>query len=251
MSRLLIVAGGAKGIGAAIGALLAQQGYRLAIADIDTDNAIRTAQSLGVGHAAYHVDVSDEASVSGLFDAVQRQQGRISGLVCAAGLLILPNGQRPLIEALELQDWERSFAVNTRGAFLCSRAFLRHFSALPSAHGRVVFLGSVAAQLGGYRSSAAYIAAKAGLMGYAKAYAREVAHLGITANCIAPGLIDTDMLRSTIASSGDLDRAASSIPLGRIGSVEDVAAAAAYLVSEEAGYLTGSVIDVNGGYRMQ
>lgn len=251
MSRLFIVAGGAKGIGAAIGTLLAARGHRVAIADIDTDNAAHTAQSMGADHAAYHVDVSDEASVTRLFDAVQKQQGRISGLICAAGLLILPNGQRSPIEELELEDWERSFAVNTRGAFLCSREFLRRFSAMPTAHGRVVFLGSVAAQLGGYRSSAAYIAAKAGLMGYAKAYAREVAHLGITANCIAPGLIDTDMLRNTIASSGDLDKAANSIPLGRIGSVEDVAAAAAYLVSEEASYLTGSVIDVNGGYRMQ
>jgi NAD(P)-dependent dehydrogenase (short-subunit alcohol dehydrogenase family) len=115
----------------------------------------------------------------------------------------------------------------------------------------VVFFGSSAAQLGGYRSSAAYIAAKAGIMGFAKAYAREVASLGITSNVVAPGLIDTEMLRSTVGSSGALQATAQAIPLGRIGTVEDVAAAVDYLVSPNAAYITGAVIDVNGGYRMQ
>ena len=109
----------------------------------------------------------------------------------------------------------------------------------------------MAAQLGGYRSSSAYIAAKAAVMGFAKAFARESAHLGITANTIAPGLIDTNMLRSTVSSNGTLEAAARSIPLGRIGTVDDVADAVAYLVSPAAEYITGSVIDVNGGYRMQ
>jgi len=171
--------------------------------------------------------------------------------VCAAGLLIMPGGERPLIKDMTLDIWERSHAVNARGAFLCSREYLRHREALPVADGRVVFFGSVAAQLGGYRSSAAYIGAKASVMAYAKAFARESAHLGITANVIAPGLIDTEMLRSTVSSSGALTAAAQNIPLGRIGTVDDVAAAVDYLVSPAAAYVTGNVIDVNGGYRMQ
>jgi NAD(P)-dependent dehydrogenase (short-subunit alcohol dehydrogenase family) len=185
-----------------------------------------------------------------LFDRAEAI-GPVSALVCAAGLLILPGGERPLIKDMSLETWERSFAVNTRGAFLCSREFLRRRQVLPVQQGRVVFFGSSAAQLGGYRSSAAYIAAKSGIMGFAKAYAREVASLGITSNVVAPGLIDTDMLRSTVGSSGALQATAQAIPLGRIGTVEDVAAAVDYLVSPNAAYITGAVIDVNGGYRMQ
>ena len=173
-------------------------------------------------------------------------------LVSAAGLLLFQaNGERPLIKDTTLDIWERSFAVNARGVFLCGRAYLRRREAAPLQHGRIVTFTSVAAQLGGYRSSASYIAAKSAVLGLTKAMARESAHLGVTVNGIAPGLIDTDMLRSTVTSSGALAAAAQAIPLGRIGTVGDVAAAVRFLASEEAGYITGSVIDVNGGYRMQ
>ena len=249
--RLAVVTGGGRGIGEAVCRQLAKQGLRIAVADIHGDNAQRVARDLGAGHAGYSVDVSDEKAVQSLFTQVESAQGPVAVLVCAAGLLILPGGDRPLIKDLDLDTWERSFAVNTRGAFLCSREYLRRREAAPLAGGRVVFFGSVAAQLGGYRSSAAYIGAKAAVLGYAKAFARESAHLGITANAIAPGLIDTDMLRSTVSSSGALAASAQNIPLGRIGAPDDVASAIAYLVSPAASYITGNVIDVNGGYRMQ
>ncbi|HUH40032.1 MAG TPA: SDR family oxidoreductase, partial [Castellaniella sp.] len=135
--------------------------------------------------------------------------------------------------------------------FLCGRAYIRLREARPVAAGRFVTFSSVAAQLGGYRSSSSYIAAKSAVLGFTKAMAREVSHLGITVNSVSPGLIDTDMLRSTVSSAGALKDAATAIPLGRIGTVEDVAAAVGFLASPEAGYITGSVIDVNGGYRMQ
>lgn len=250
-NRLFAVTGGGRGIGESVCRVLAASGLRTAVVDIDGQNAQRVAASLGQGHRAYTCDVSDEASVQTLFDEVEQQQGAIAGLVCVAGLLILPGGERPLIRDMTMQTWERSFAVNTRGAFLCSREYLRKREAQPVPHGRVIFFGSVAAQLGGYRASAAYIAAKAGLMGYAKAFARESAHLGITANCVAPGLIDTEMLHSTITSSGALSAAEQNIPLGRIGLPDDVAQAVRFLASREAQYITGSVVDVNGGYRMQ
>lgn len=249
--RLVVVTGGGRGIGEAVCRKLAAQGLRVVVADIDADSAARVAVSLGAGHVGKAVDVADEASVTSLFEEVEVAMGPVAALVCVAGILILPNGERPLIKDMTLDTWERSFAVNTRGAFLCSREYLRRREAAPVAHGRVVFFGSVAAQLGGYRSSAAYIGAKSGVMGYAKAFARESAHLGITANAIAPGLIDTDMLRSTVSSSGALVAAVQNIPLGRIGTVDDVAAAVSYLVSPAAAYITGNVIDVNGGYRMQ
>ena len=249
--RVALVTGGGRGIGAALCIHLAQNGFRVVVADIDNANATKVAAELGAGHVARAVDVADEAAVVGLFNDVEVTVGPVGVLVCAAGLLIMPGGERPLIKDMTMDIWERSYAVNTRGAFLCSREFLRHREAKPVPHGRVVFFGSVAAQLGGYRSSAAYIGAKAAVMGYAKAFAREAAHLGITSNVIAPGLIDTEMLRSTVTSSGALAAAAQNIPLGRIGTVDDVAAAVDYLVSPGGAYITGNVIDVNGGYRMQ
>ncbi|MFC7459114.1 SDR family NAD(P)-dependent oxidoreductase [Hydrogenophaga defluvii] len=249
--RVALVTGGGRGIGAALCIHLAQNGFRVVVADIDSENAAGVATDLGKDHIARAVDVANEAAVVGLFNDLETSVGPVGVLVCAAGLLIMPGGERPLIKDMTTDIWERSYAVNTRGAFLCSREFLRHREAKPVPHGRVVFFGSVAAQLGGYRSSAAYIGAKAAVMGYAKAFAREAAHLGITSNVIAPGLIDTEMLRSTVTSSGALAAAAQNIPLGRIGTVDDVTAAVDYLVSPGAAYITGNVIDVNGGYRMQ
>ncbi len=249
--RLALVTGGGRGIGEAVARELAAAGMRVVVADIDGTSAARVANSLGTPHAARTVDVADEAAVQALFEDVESRLGAIAILICVAGVLILPGGERPLIKDMSMDTWERSFAVNARGAFLCSREYLRRREATPVADGRVVFFGSVAAQLGGYRSSAAYIGAKAAVHGYAKAFAREAAHLGITSNVVAPGLIDTEMLRSTVTSSGALVAAAQNIPLGRVGTVDDVAAAVSYLVSPGAAYITGDVIDVNGGYRMQ
>ena len=249
--RLAVVTGGGRGIGEAIARQLAAQGLRVVVADIDAANAARVADSLGAPHLGRAVDVADERAVDSLFDEIEASAGPVAVLVCVAGLLILPGGERPMIKDMSLDTWERSFAVNARGAFLCSRAYLRRREAAHVEHGRVVFFGSVAAQLGGYRSSAAYIGAKAAVHGYAKAFAREAAHLGITSNVIAPGLIDTEMLRSTVSSSGALAAVAQNIPLGRVGTVDDVASAVSYLVSPAASYITGDVIDVNGGYRMQ
>lgn len=251
-ARIAMITGGGRGIGERICIHMAQMGMRVVVADIDGGSARGVADALGRGgHEGHAVDVSDENAVASLFADVEERMGPVSVLVCAAGLLIMPGGERPLIKDMTLDIWERSHAVNARGAFLCSREYLRHREARPVADGRVVFFGSVAAQLGGYRSSAAYIGAKASVMGYAKAFARESAHLGITSNVIAPGLIDTEMLRSTVSSSGALAAAAQNIPLGRIGTVDDVAAAVDYLVSPAAAYVTGNVIDINGGYRMQ
>lgn len=249
--RVALVTGGGRGIGAAICIHLAKIGFRVVVVDINRDNAEKVARNLGDSHVFRVVDVASEEAVVSLFNDVETTIGPVGVLVCAAGLLILPGGERPLIKDMTMDIWEHSFAVNTRGAFLCSREFLRHREIAPVLHGRAVFFGSVAAQLGGYRSSAAYIGAKAAVMGYAKAFAREAAHLGVTSNVIAPGLIDTEMLRSTVNSSGSLTMATQNIPLGRIGTVDDVVAAVDYLVSPGGDYITGNVIDVNGGYRMQ
>lgn len=250
--RTAIVTGAARGIGAAIATRLAQDGLRVVVADLSAEAAGATAAALaGEGHIGLSVDVRDETSVDRMFDVAEAALGPVGVLVCNAGVLLLrEGGQRPAIVDTTLDEWEQSHAVNTRGTFLSVRAMLRRRSARPVAEGRIVTLSSVAAQLGGYRSSSAYISSKAAVLGFTKAAAREAAPLGITVNCLAPGLIDAPMLRLSLPAERDAEMS-SSIPLGRIGTAEDVAEACSYLVSPAAAYLTGVTIDVNGGYRMQ
>jgi NAD(P)-dependent dehydrogenase (short-subunit alcohol dehydrogenase family) len=252
MERVALVTGGARGIGQEICRTLAEAGLQVVAADIDERGAVAAAGSLpGRGHAGRYVDVANEASVEALFNAVEGEIGPIAVLVCNAGRLLLHDGKRPLIHETSLQSWEETFGVNTVGPFLCSRALVTRRHAKSVEHGRVITFSSVAAQLGGYNASAAYIAAKAAVIGFTKALAREVAPLGITANIIAPGMIETDMMRTAAGGAGATPANLSNVPLGRIGQPCDVAAAVRFLASPEASYITGATIDVNGGYRMQ
>lgn len=249
--RTAIVTGGAGGIGVAICRYLAQAGHRVAVADLNAEAAERVAQALpGEGHFGVAIDVSDEASVVSAFDVVTETASRPTILIAGAGVLFFkPDGQRPLITEISLADWTRTMTINQTGCFLTCREFARR---LPEGRsfGRVVTISSVTAQLGGYRSNAAYIASKAAVIGFTKALARELAPQGVTVNSVAPGLIDAPMLRQSLPQERDAE-ASAAIPLGRIGLPEDVADAVAYLVSEGANYQTGTTIDVNGGYRMQ
>ena len=249
--RIAIVTGGSGGIGAAICRALAQDGMRLAVLDIDGSAARDTAQTLpGAGHEGFAVDVSHEADVVRAFGEVERAFGKISVLVVAAGVLMLrADGSRNPIEDTELAEWGKTQDVNATGAFLCTREYIRRLPA-EARGGAIVTLSSVAAQLGGYRSSASYIASKSSVLGLTKALARELAPRGVTVNSVAPGLIDAPMLRLSLDPADDA-KASSQIPLGRLGTPEDVAGAVRYLVSPSAAYVTGVTIDVNGGYRMQ
>lgn len=250
--RTAIVTGGARGIGRAIAERLARDGLRIAVADLSEAEAREAAAALpGAGHLGMAVDVREEASVARLFDRVEAEAGPVGVLVCNAGILMLrEGGARPPLAETTLDEWDQTHAVNTRGTFLCIREMLRRRTARPVAEARIVTLSSVAAQLGGYRSSSAYISSKAAVLGLTKAAAREAAPLGITVNAVAPGLIDAPMLRLSLPADQDAS-VAGNIPLGRIGTAEEVADACAYLISPGAGYLTGVTLDVNGGYRMQ
>jgi NAD(P)-dependent dehydrogenase (short-subunit alcohol dehydrogenase family) len=248
--RAALVTGGGGGIGAAICQALADDGLRLAVLDRSDSIDGLVDRLPGSGHIALAVDVSDEVRVKRAFDEAQAALGEIAVLVTAAGVLMLrPDGSRNLVAETDLAEWQKTQDVNATGAFLCCREYARR---LPDtlAGGRIVTLSSVAAQLGGYRSSASYIASKSAVLGLTKVMARELAARAVTVNSVAPGLIDAPMLRLSLDPSDDA-KASAQIPLGRLGTPEDVAAAVRFLVSPGASYITGVTIDVNGGYRMQ
>lgn len=249
--RRALVTGGCGGIGAAICRRLAADGLVVAVLDRDGAAAQALAAALpGSGHIGLGADVSDEAAAEAAFAAAEAALGPIDVLVTAAGILVLrPDGNRNAVAETSLEEWHGTQAVNATGTFLFCRAYARRVTE-PRQGARVVTVSSVAAQLGGYRSSSAYIASKSAVIGLTKGLARELAPFGVTANSVAPGLIDAPMLRLSLDPADDA-RAAANIPLGRLGTPEDVAGAVAFLVSADAAYVTGCTIDVNGGYRMQ
>jgi len=224
--RTAIVTGAGRGIGQRIAEVLAGNGARVAALDLEAPDH---AGILGIA-----CDVSDEAAVENAFGDVERELGAVSVLVLNAGIFpIVP------FEETTRELWDRTMAINLTGAFLCAR---RALPAMREAgYGRIVGMGSSAGKAGGARSVAAYAASKAGLMTLMKSIAQEYAAHGITANALAPTLIDTPM----IANTRDL---VSRIPVGRFGTVDEVASLVAFLCSSHAGYITGEVTDINGGF---
>jgi 3-oxoacyl-[acyl-carrier protein] reductase len=182
-------------------------------------------------------DVSDEAAVTALFAAVEQSLGPVEVLVNNAGIT-----RDGLLLRMGADDWDAVLAADLRSAFLCTRAALRGM--VRARWGRIVSIGSVAG-LAGNPGQANYAAAKAGLIGFTKAVAREVGSRGITVNVVAPGFIDTDMTAALGEEAREAARRA--IPLGRFGTPPEVAATVGYLASGPAAYITGQVIVVDGG----
>ena len=224
--RVAVVTGAGRGIGQRVGQVLAANGARVAALDLDTP---ADPEMLGIA-----CDVSDEAAVNGAFDRVEAELGTVSVLVLNAGIFpIVP------FEETTRELWDRTLAINLTGAFLCARRALPGMR--EQRYGRVIGIGSSAGKAGGARSVAAYAASKAGVMTLMKSIANEYASFGVTANALAPALIDTPM----IADTRDL---VSRIPVGRFGTVDEVAALVTFLASGHAGYITGEVTDINGGF---
>ena len=246
--RVAVVTGGARGIGAAVARQLAGDGHAVAVVDLaETDTAATVdAVTAGGGRAVgIGADVADSAAVAAAVERVVEELGPPTILVNNAG-----NLRDNLLFRMTDEDWDDVVAVHLRGAFLMSRAVQRHQVA--ARWGRVVSLSSTSAL--GHRGQANYAAAKAGLQGFTKTLAIELGRFGITANAIAPGVIETDMLRRTAERLGVtfedfLAGAAQDIPVGRVGQPEDVAAVAGFLCSEAAGFVSGQVIYVAGGPR--
>ena len=245
--RIALVTGAGSGMGRAIAHRLAADGLAVAILDLDTDGAETVAKEVeeagGVALAVGGTDVSDRAQVD---DAVRRVREGLGGPV-----LVLVNnaGITGFREFLAITDekWDRMMAVNLNGPFYCTQAVLPGM--VDAGWGRIVNISSSSAQ-GGQPYMVHYVTSKAGLIGFTKALALEFGPKGITVNTIPPGFIDTPMLRGSERRGllgGSVDEHAERTPVRRAGRPEDIAAACAFLVSDDAGYITGQVIGVNGG----
>lgn len=250
--KVALVTGSARGIGERIARVLAEAGARVALNDLrpaDTERATEALRAAGLDVVAVPADVTREPEVVSMVDAVKRRLGGLDLLVNNAGVLLLHDGKKAPIREMTVEEWDTVMAVNLRGTFLCTKHALCEMAATTGEGRRIVNFSSCAAKLGGYFSSASYIASKAGIIGFTKATAREAAPLGVTVNAVAPGIIDAPMTRLSTPTERDAE-VARGIPLGRLGSPADVAEAVLYLCSPAASYVTGATLDVNGGWVM-
>jgi 3-oxoacyl-[acyl-carrier protein] reductase len=237
--RIAIVTGASRGIGRAVALALAEAGATVVAAarGANAEETARTITGRGGTAVALPLDVTDAGSVQALVDGALAQFGRIDILVNNAGIT-----RDQLVLRMKRDDWDAVLATNLTGAFSCTQAVVKPM--VRQRGGRIVMIGSVVGQMGN-AGQANYAASKAGLIGLAKALARELASRSITVNVVAPGLIDTEMTRA-VAERAQADWAAQ-VPLGRLGTPEDVASAVCFLVSDAAAYITGQVVAVNGG----
>ena len=243
--RVAPVTGAARGIGAAIAARFASAGHPVVLADV-LDGVEATAAALradGRQARAIRLDVSDEAAVAALPDALGDWWERLGVLVNNAGISPKLDGRARRIRDMPAEEWRRVLAVNLTGAFLVSRACIPPLAA--RRWGRIVMVASQAARAKSRIAGAHYAASKSGLLGLARSLAVELGPEGVTVNSVAPGRIDTPMARGAAAATNAAFLA--DIPLGRTGSPEEVAAVVAFLASDAAAYLNGAVLDVGGG----
>ncbi len=241
--RIALVTGAGRGIGKAIAEGLALRGAHVVVADLNMEDAEGVAAALsdrGVRSLAVRVDVSSEKSVKEMFPRVVSEFGGIDILVNNAGIT-----RDTLLVRMKEEDWDSVINVNLKSVFLCSKEAVRIMA--KRRYGRIVNIASVVAFMGN-AGQANYSASKAGIVGLTKTVAREYASRGVTANAVAPGFIMTAMTEALPEEVKEEMRM--SIPLGRFGTVEDVANAVFFLASDASGYITGHVIHVNGGMYM-
>ena len=238
--KIAVVTGAGRGIGRSIARALASCGALVVPMDVASPGADEgEAPAGGPGRVTGVVlmNVTDAAAAESAFAGVLAEHGRIDILVNNAGIT-----RDQLLMRMKREDWDRVLDVNLGGAFVCTQAVLRPM--LKQRTGRIISISSVVGQMGNAGQSN-YAASKAGLIGFSKSLAREVAGRNITVNVVAPGLVDTDMTRALPPEVQQEWQ--SKVPLGRFGTPADVAAAVCFLASEEASYITGQVLAVNGG----
>ena len=238
--RVAIVTGGGRGIGRAIALKLAGAGATVVVSDILEREAEAVAgeiKSAGGQSLVCLADVSSSSDVTRLAEATMKDYGRIDILINNAGI-----ARDQILVRMPEEDWDKVLAVDLKSVFLCSKAVMRPM--LKARWGRIVSLSSIAGVMGN-PGQANYASAKAGIIGFTRTLAKEVGSHGITVNAVTPGFIDTDMTRQM--DQKRLQEIKKLIPLNRFGTPQDVAEVVAFLASEEAGYVTGQVLGVNGG----
>ncbi len=242
-AKLALVTGASRGIGRAVAEELGRAG-NVVVGTATTDAGAQAIgeylASSGLQGTGMALDVKDAAGCEALLGQVRERFGEVSILVNNAGIT-----RDNLLVRMKDEEWDELFATNLRAVFVLSRLVLR--AMMKARWGRIINITSVVGFTGN-AGQANYAAAKAGVAGFSKSLAREVGSRNITVNCIAPGVIDTDMTRAL--TDAQRQSLLGQVPLGRFGAVEDIAAAAAYLASEGAGYVTGSTLHVNGGMFM-
>jgi len=241
--KVAVVTGASRGIGLSIAKALAAQGARIVAVDIDqeaTEKVVAQFKADGTEAIAVKANVTLAEDVEQIITAAMDAFGRVDILVNNAGIT-----RDGLLLRMKDQDWDAVLSVNLKGAFLCSRAASKVMS--KQRFGRIVNIASVVGQMGN-AGQANYCASKAGLIGLTKSNARELARRNVTVNAVAPGFIATEM--TEILPEKTKQELAAQIPLGSLGSAEDVANAVVFLASEKAGYVTGQVLGVNGGMYM-
>jgi len=242
--QVALVTGGSRGIGRAVAQRLAREGARVVISYVSNHDAaaecVKTIEAGGGAAEAVQFDVAEAEAAASAIAALGERLGRLDILINNAGMTV-----DTLLLRMKPEDWDRVLAVNLRGAFSCTKAAARIM--IRARYGRVVNVTSVIGEMGN-AGQGAYAAAKAGLIGFTKSMARELAPRSITVNAVSPGFIDTDMVQrlpETVQAEY-----LKIIPAGRLGTAEEVATAVAFLCQPDAGYITGQVLGVNGGLYM-
>ncbi len=246
--RIALVTGGSRGIGRAIVERLAQDGYTVVVnaSNPDTLNAaIAQMTAAGAKVIPHAADLSDRDAVQNMFDEVDAKFGRLDVLVNNAAISIRVEGRPPTLTGTPLEHWDKMLAVNMTGAFIASRAAVPLMQ--KNKWGRLIFIGSVGTRMFTGNSGLPYITAKAGLLGLARLLAAELGPDGITVNTVAPGRIRTEMASSYADHEALEAQYVARTPVGRIGMPNDVSAAVSYLASEDASFVNGAILDVNGG----
>jgi NAD(P)-dependent dehydrogenase (short-subunit alcohol dehydrogenase family) len=238
--RLALVTGAGSGIGEAIALAMAREGAQLAVVDINAGAAARTAQAIGEGAASFACDVTDRAGCDSLAARVHQELGAIAVLVNNAG--IIRRGK--VTDTTARRDWDATLAVNLDGPYNMTTAFLEQ---LRETKGAIVNIGSIQSFVA-LPNSAAYTTSKGGVRALTQALAIELSPLGIRVNAIGPGFTATPLNAAARADPEYMANFAGRIPLGRIGTPEDIAGPAVFLASEMAGYITGVTLPVDGGY---
>jgi 3-oxoacyl-[acyl-carrier protein] reductase len=238
--RVAVVTGAGRGIGAATARLFARAGARVALVDRDAASVSRTAAQITAdsGQALHFAeDVADAPAIERVFDRVSAGWGRLDVLVNNAGIV-----RDAVLEKVSDEDWSATMDVNLRGVLVCTRAAVPHMLARGS--GRILSASSLTARNGNYGQTA-YAASKAGVIGMTRTWARELGPRGITANAVAPGFIDTEMVKSVPAKVKA--QLIAGMPAGRMGRPEEVASVYLFLASDLASFINGAVVGVDGG----